>query len=321
MTLTPDATPSGLVETMLGETLIAETERATSADPVDAAYLVELCREIDNRITRGDAMIGILPVKAFDAVVQGYAAAALAGQTDAWLPLGRRLLDLPFGQPPVWPSPHPFPTGENEILDAALRCFAEAARHGIRQGAYLFAATSRNAVGQVGRYALTLLEPLRADDPTGEATYWSGIVHYFLGDGEAAVADHHRAAAAGNASAMFELYVLYSTGDMVPQDDAVAQEWLIRAADREHPRALYNVAAGYASGRGFPQDEAVAAGWYERAANAGNARAAATLGVMHLLGSGVPADPARAAGWLDQAETQGYDVDGWLDQLGLSRPA
>ncbi|MEU4381353.1 tetratricopeptide repeat protein [Micromonospora echinofusca] len=316
MTLTP-ATASSAP----GDTLLAETERVTAAEPLDAAHLEGLCREIDGRIVRGDVMIGILPIRAYEVLVRGYLAAARAGRTDAWVPLGRRLLDLPIGQPPAWPSPHPFPTSGNDVLDAALRCFAEAAGQGDRQGAYLFAAVGREAVGRVGRYALTLLEPLRADDPTGEARYWSGIVHYLLGEGEAAVAYHRQAAEAGNADAMFELHVLHDTGDMVPRDGAVARQWLLRAAEREHPRALYNVAAGHASGRGFPRDEAVAAGWYERAANAGNARAAATLGVMCLLGSGVPTDPARAARWLDQAEEQGFDVDGWLDQLGMRRPS
>ncbi|MFB6398337.1 tetratricopeptide repeat protein [Polymorphospora lycopeni] len=316
MTLSPAAASSSNANALL-----AETVRATEADPLDAAYLEGLCREIDGRITRGDAMIGILPVQAYDVLVRGYVAAALAGRTEVWTLLGQRLLDLPFGRPPALPSPHLFPAGEDEILDAALRCFAEAARHGSRQGAYRFAAAGRPAVRRVGPYALTLLEPLLADDPTGEASYWSGITHYLLGNGGTALGYHERAAAAGNADAMFELHVLYGTGDTVPRDDVAARQWLMRAADREHPRALYNIAAGHATGQGFPRDEEAAAGWYERAAIAGSPRAAATLGVMCLLGSGVTTDPARAARWLDQAEEQGFDVSGWLEQLGLSRPA
>ncbi|MEH1101762.1 tetratricopeptide repeat protein [Micromonospora sp. CPCC 205561] len=316
MTLTPATAPSAP-----GGALLAEVERLMAAEPLDAAYLEGLCLELDGRIVRGDAMIGILPVEAYDVLVRGYTAAAFAGRSTAWVPLGRRLLDPRVGWTPTWPSPHPFPVGGTEQLDSALRCFAEAARHGDRQGAYLFAALGREAVDRVGPHALTLLEPLRADDPTGEANYWSGIVHYLRGDGGAAVAHHRRAAAAGNADAMFELHVLYGTGDVVPPDEEAAREWLLRAADRDHPRALYNVAAAHASGRGFPRDEAAAAGWYERAAAAGNARAAATLGVMYLLGSGVPTDAGRAAGWFDRAEEQGYDVDGWLEQLGMSRPS
>ncbi|MEH1015904.1 tetratricopeptide repeat protein [Micromonospora sp. CPCC 206060] len=301
--------------------LLDETRRATAADPLDAGYLDDLCQEIDNRITRGDMIIGILPIRAYEVLVQGLATVAASGRPDAWVRLGRRLLDLPAGQPVVRPTPQPFPTGDDEILDAALSCFAEAARHGVRQGAYSFAATSRQAVHRAGPYALSLLAPLCADDPTGEARYWSGIVRYLLGETDAAVAAHHQSAAAGNADAMFELSVLYGTGDGVPRDDAMAQEWLIRAADRDHPRALYNVAAAHATGRGFAKDEAAAAGYYERAANAGNPRAAATLGVMHVLGSGVPRDPAQAARWFDWAEAGGFDVNGWLDQIGLQRPS
>jgi TPR repeat protein len=84
-------------------------------------------------------------------------------------------------------------------------------------------------------------------------------------------------------------------------------------------RAMYNVAAGYATGNGFPLDPAAAVVWYERAADAGNARVAATAGIMHLTGEGVPVDADRAERWFCYAEEEGFDVDGWLEQLDLTR--
>jgi len=306
---------------MDGESLLAEARQAMSAEPVDGGYLEDLCGEIDGRILRADMMIGILPVDAPEVMIQGYAATALVGRAAGWVRLGRWYLDEGVGQPVAWPSEHGFPDAAAEPVGAALRCFAEAAARGDRTGALMFASTSRRGSEQAKRVALALLTPFLADDGGGEATYWYGLVQHTLGEARSAVVTQERAAALGNADAMFELYVLHVKGYGVPQSDAAAHEWLVRAADLDQPRALYNVAAGYATGRGFPKDGAAAAVYYERAANAGNAQAAATLGVMYLFGDGVDEDPAAAARWLARAEEDGFDVHGWLERLGLERPA
>lgn len=295
--------------------------RAAAVEPVDAEWLEQLCDELDGRITRGDMMIGILPIEASEVLVRGRAALAVAGRPEGWVRLGRCLLDqFEVDVEIAWPSEHPFPDEADEPVGAALRCFAEAAGRREFDGALLFASTSRQASDEAKRHALRLLEPWLADDPEGRATYWHGLVHYALGESQVAAGAHHRAAAAGNADAMFELHVLYATGDGVEQDADRAHDFLVRAAELEQPRALYNVAAGYATGSGFPQDEATAAAYYERAGNAGNAKASATLGVMYLVGQGVTADPAAAGRWFDLAEEDGFDVDDWLDRLGLQRP-
>ncbi len=307
---------------MPGEVLLAEARDVMSADPVDAAVLENLCGEIDRRIMRGDMMIGILPVEASGVMVQGYAAAALAGRAGAWVRLGRYYLNAELRTEPVaWPSAVPFPDSGDEPVGAALRCFAEAAACGDRTGALMFASACRHGSKEAQRFALSLLDPLRVDDSGGVATYRYALVQYALGDAAAAAATQERAAAAGNADAMFELYVLHATGEGVPRSAETAHDWLVRAADRGQPRALYNVAAGLATGQGFAKDEAAAAAYYERAANAGNVQAAATLGVMLLTGQGVGPDPLAAARWLDRAEAGGSDVDDWLDRLGLQRPA
>lgn len=281
-------------------------------------FVEALNLEIEQRILRGDVEIGILPVEAVGEMAAGFAAAALAGRAGSWLALGRCYRNGWIQRPITWPGHHEF--ADTELVGAALRCFAEAAALGDRTGAVDFAAVSRYASPPARRAALACLSGFLDEDPGGTATYWYGLVEYFLGEAGAAAATQERAAALGNADAMFELYVLHVKGEGVPQDDAAARTWLLRAADLDHPRALYNVAAGHATGDGFPKDGAAAAGYYERAANAGNERAAATLGVMYLTGDGVPEDAATATRWFDSAESADFDVDGWLDRLGLARP-
>lgn len=301
--------------------MLAEARDVMSVGPVDAALLEDLCGEIDRRIVRGDLMIGILPVEASGVMVQGYAAAALAGRTGAWVRLGEYYLNAEVRTEPVaWRSAFAFSDSGDEPVGAALRCFAEAAMCGDRTGVLMFASASRHGSKEAQEFALSVLDPLRADDAGGEVTYRYALVQYALGDVAAAAVTHERAAAAGNADAMFELYVLHATGEGVPRSAGKAHDWLVRAADLGQPRALYNVAAGLATGQGFAKDEAAAAVYYERAANAGNVQAAATLGVMLLTGQGVGADPVVAALWLDRAEAAGFDVDDWLDRLGLQRP-
>jgi Sel1 repeat-containing protein len=301
-----------------GDASLANTRRWMAEHGHDPEFVESINLEIEQQVLRGDVELGILPIKVVGEMAAGFAAAALAGRAESWLALGRCYRNGWIQQPITWPGRHEF--ADTELVGAALRCFAEAAALGDRTGAISFAAVSRYASPEARRAALACLSGFLDDDPDGTATYWYGLVEYFQGETTSAAATQERSAALGNADAMFELYVLHAKGDGVPQDDEAARTWLLRAADLDQPRALYNVAAGHATGDGFPKDGAVAAGYYERAAKAGNERAAATLGVMYLTGDGVPEDPATAARWFDSAESADFDVDGWLDQLGLSRP-
>ena len=59
--------------------------------------------------------------------------------------------------------------------------------------------------------------------------------------------------------------------------------------------------------------------WYKRAADLGVGRAAAALGAMTLRGEGTPRDPQAAEAYVKRAEDLGFDVDGYLQQIGLQR--
>nr|BFE56903.1 hypothetical protein GCM10020063_014290 [Dactylosporangium thailandense] len=276
--------------------------------------------ELAHRINRADMMIGILPLSAADAVVEGLGAAGRAGSARAWRELGLCYLGTDGDRLPAapWSPELPFADPAEHPLGRALRCFAEAAALGDRDGALLFAQCSREASAPARESARALLRPHARRDPA--AAYQYGLLEQWLGRPGAAVEHHLWAAQRDDADAAFELYVLFSTGTGVERDDAEAGRWLHRAAELGQPRALYNLGAAHATGNGAPKDPRLAVGYYERAALAGNARAAATLGVMYLMGGDVDPDERRAAEWLDRADDLGHPVDSWLAQLGLERP-
>jgi TPR repeat protein len=130
---------------------------------------------------------------------------------------------------------------------------------------------------------------------------------------------HKKAAELGNADAMFELYVYYSTGIGVEKNDKVAIEWCIKAAEKEQSRACYNLGAYYATGGVVPKDAGLSLKWYEKASELGNGKASATLGVMYKTGDEVPQDDDKAEEYFDLSEEQYFDVDEFLSGFGIER--
>src|ERR1039457_4107361 len=82
-----------------------------------------------------------------------------------------------------------------------------------------------------------------------------------------------RAAAKGNAQALYDLGKRFARGDGVPQDYGKAAEFLRQAAERGYPFAENDLGAIYAKGYGVKQDYAEAAKWYRKAAEQGDALA------------------------------------------------
>jgi TPR repeat protein len=109
----------------------------------------------------------------------------------------------------------------------------------------------------------------------------------------------------GYADAQFNLGIMYSNGEGVPEDDAEAVKWYRKAAEQDHARAQNNLGYMYSNGRGVPQDYAEAVKWYRKAAEQDHARAQNNLGVMYSNGRGVPEDDAEAAKWRCRAAEQG----------------
>jgi TPR repeat protein len=123
----------------------------------------------------------------------------------------------------------------------------------------------------------------------------------------ASLEHHQRAAAAGEADSLFELYIYHARGIVVPKDEATALTWCQRAADAGSARAMANLGGFYATGQGVPLDPEEAVRWYTRAADLGHGRAAATLAVMYATGDGVAVDVENARRWYRVALELGYD--------------
>jgi TPR repeat protein len=93
------------------------------------------------------------------------------------------------------------------------------------------------------------------------------------------------------------------------------------AAQRDQPRACLNLGVLYATGQmpGIKIDFKESVRWYKRAADLGVGRAAAVLGGMALRGNGMSKDAAVAEAYFKRAEELGFDVDEYLQSIGLQR--
>lgn len=114
------------------------------------------------------------------------------------------------------------------------------------------------------------------------------------------------AAAQGDASAQYNLGVMYAKGKGVPEGDAEAVKWFRLAAEQGHAGAQFNLGVMYDKGEGVTKDAAEAVKWYRLAAEQGHAEAQYNLGVSYGNGKGVPRDYAEAMKWGRLAAEQGY---------------
>jgi len=80
-------------------------------------------------------------------------------------------------------------------------------------------------------------------------------------------------ASQGNASAQYNLGVLYSNGGKIPRDYRQAMEWYMKAIEQGHATAQCNVGSMYYYGKGVPQDYQGAMEWFLKAADQGQADA------------------------------------------------
>ena len=77
-------------------------------------------------------------------------------------------------------------------------------------------------------------------------------------------------AAQGNATAQFNLGVLYTNGHGVPQDHVRAVEWYRKAANQEHARAHFCLGLMYNHGHGVTKDGRLAVKFIRKAAKQGD---------------------------------------------------
>ena len=113
-------------------------------------------------------------------------------------------------------------------------------------------------------------------------------------------------AEAGNASAMFNLGVMYAKGEGVVQDHREAVQWYRKAAEAGDAEAMFYLGVRYFEGQGVVQDHREAVQWFRKAAEAGNASAMNNLGAMYRMGEGVVQDFAQSYVWFSLAAAFGY---------------
>ena len=116
----------------------------------------------------------------------------------------------------------------------------------------------------------------------------NAVAAYEQGDYATALRLYRRLADQGKPDAQYNLGVMYTKGQGVPQNHAEAVKWYRRAADQGFARAQYNLGLMYANGQGLTQDDVQAVKWYRLAANQGDADAQVNLG--RLRGEGLIMD-------------------------------
>jgi len=97
--------------------------------------------------------------------------------------------------------------------------------------------------------------------------------------------------------------MLYAQGLGVPQDPAQAADLYRHAAEQGNATAQFNLGLLFDNGEGVDKDFAQAAEWYKKAAEQEVPRAQFNLGAMYVNGDGVPRNLVEAYFWLDLAAT------------------
>lgn len=109
----------------------------------------------------------------------------------------------------------------------------------------------------------------------------------------------------GNASAELLVGLEYLEGKGVAKNEAMAVDWLSRAAAKGQPVAQYDLGALYADGRGVHADPVQAFQWFGSAALRGNRRAMHFLAIAYAEGVGTTKNLGEAARWFERAANLG----------------
>ena len=138
------------------------------------------------------------------------------------------------------------------------------------------------------------------------AAVQQGIRAALSGDYAMALAILGPLAEQGDARAQFQMGVMCSNGQGIPQDSAKALYWYHLAAAQDLAAAQYNIGVMYGAGKGVPQDEAKAIEWYSKPAAQELAEAQYNIGLTYLQGRpGIKSDYVKAFYWFSKAAAQG----------------
>ena len=112
----------------------------------------------------------------------------------------------------------------------------------------------------------------------------------------------------GDADAQFDLGLMYSKREGVPQDYKEAARWFRAAVEQGDANAQHFLGLSYNRGEGVPQDFSEAVRWFRAAAEQGHPSAQFALGLKYYTGEVVPKDYIQAHMWLNlSASNSGYE--------------
>ena len=162
----------------------------------------------------------------------------------------------------------------------------------------------KSSIKYISLFIITLI--ISCAPPSSD--YQKGLDAALEGDFATAMKLWRPLAEQGNATAQYNISLMYANGDGVPQNNVEALKWSQLAANQGVAQAQYNVGSMYDNGTGVLEDDTEALKWYRLAADQGIAEAQFNLGLMYANGEGVPQDEAEALKWYQLAADQG-DTD------------
>ncbi len=113
-------------------------------------------------------------------------------------------------------------------------------------------------------------------------------------------------AAEGQAEAQLAMGEMYAEGrGGVPENQAEALHWYLKAANLKLAEAMLRVGRCYAKGLGADRNSEQSLKWYHEAGAAGSMEAQHLLGTIYARGKSVPQDYEKAAGWYLAAARSG----------------
>ena len=98
---------------------------------------------------------------------------------------------------------------------------------------------------------------------------------------------------------------MYSHGQGVEKNEAVAFYWFHKAAELGYAKSQYNLGQYYEYGRGVPKNIKEAIKWFRKAADQKYANAESKMGYLTVTGKGIKQDFAEAMRWYRLAAEHG----------------
>lgn len=148
--------------------------------------------------------------------------------------------------------------------------------------------------------ALLLSAALAHATPLSDA-----LAAYDEGNLKAAAKGFAESARRGEALGQFNLAMMNLRRELPGASDAIAWQWLQRAAAQQHALAENALGEMIEQGRRGKLDKAAACGWFERAAEHGNGDGALAIATCYYLGRGRAQDMAQAHRWYLEAAKAG----------------